>query len=64
MGEEVALMDGLPVCNHPNIFLKDSPSTKSCSKPMICTKHSLFNHDVSSFGMHTRLMWVEGAGHL
>lgn len=35
---EVALMDGLPACCHPGIFLKDSLPTKSCSKPVVCMK--------------------------
>lgn len=62
--EEMALMDGLSVCSRPNIFLKDSPSTKFCSKPTICKKHSLVNYGVSSFGMHARIVWLERAGHL
>lgn len=63
-GEEVALINSPPVCSHPHISLKDSPSTKSCSKPMICTKRSLFNHDVSPFGVHAQIVWVEGAGRI
>lgn len=33
-------------------------STEPCSKPLICTEHSLFG--VSSFGVHTQILWVEG----
>ena len=47
--EDSALTESPPVCSCPNIFLKDSPSAKSCSKPMICKKHSRFDHGVSSF---------------
>lgn len=54
-------MDGPPVCSHPSIFFfKDSLPTKSCSKPMMFTKHSLFNHDVSSFGTHAHIVGGEG----
>lgn len=47
------LVDSLLISSQPNIFLKDAPSTKFGSKPMICTQHSLLNHDVFSLGMHT-----------
>lgn len=53
-------MDGPPVCSRPGIFLKDSLPTKSCSKPTICTKQPLFNHDVSSLGAQAPAVWVGG----
>lgn len=53
-------MGGPPVCSRPGIFLKASLPTKSCSKPTICMKRSLFNHGVSSFGTHAPVVWVAG----
>lgn len=50
----------LPVCCSPRFFLKDALSTKSCSKPTTCTKHSVSNHCVSSFGPHSQIVWAEG----
>ena len=50
----------LPVCCSPRFFLKDALSTKSCSKPTTCTKHSVSNHCVSSFDPHSQIVWAEG----